>query len=215
MEMPLLEINEPGNRLETQKCIVTTAQELLSADWCAIITLNPINQRFYEPCVTTSKLHDRNVEPFEAWLKRTALKSISGGQEYLTDLFTPPDILLDDFNLTETVSVRAITLHTKQRQYPLAVLYLGFRQPRRLTPTEESALSALVSQASSALESVWLLSRYRSVVGIGQKLNLRLGGPRDLFEKLNKKVASIINTSYFFMLAVHHPHSDLGDRYFS
>ncbi len=215
MEMPLLEINEPGNRLETQKCIVTTARELLSADWCAIITLNPINQQFYEPCGMTSKLQDRDIELFETWLKRTALKLISGGQEYVTDLFTPPDILLDDFNLTETGSVRAITLYTKQRQDPLAVLYLGFRQSRQLAPTEESALKALVSQASSALESVWLLGRYRSVVRIGQKLNLRLGGPRELFEKLNEEVASIIDTSYFFMLAVYQPQSNKLDRYFS
>lgn len=215
MKEIVIDINEPGNRRETQKCIIQAARKYFSADWVAMVTLNPITEQSYGPCVTTSELRERDVRPVQSWLEGIALQAIKSRDVYVTAPLESPDVLLEDFNLKDTSSIAAVTLRTKREQYPLAVLFLGFRQPRQFTPEEERDLSALILQSSSFLESIWLLGRYRAVINIGQNLNRKLNGYRDLFEKLLEEVGSIINTSYFFMLVVYQPQSNTHDRYFS
>lgn len=61
------------------------------------------------------------------------------------------------------------------------------------------------------MESLWLLARYRDVIGIGQEINQNLNGHASFFAKLVEKVASILDTSYFFMLGVYQPENNSID----
>lgn len=212
--MLVLDIKEPGNRRETQKRIIKAAMEFFRADWCAMVTLNPITQKFYGPCIVTGHLREPDVKAVQSWLESIALEAIENKERDDTEFSESPAVSLGEFNLQDTSAVRAVALRTQREQEPLAVLYLGFGQLRQLAPDEEAALSALVAQSSSILESVWLLGRYRSIISIGQKLN-KVGNHRELFEILNQEVAGIINTSYFFMLAVYLQQTNTLNRYFS
>jgi GAF domain-containing protein len=214
MEMLVLNIKEPGNRRETQKCIVNTAMGLFSADWCAMSTLNPITQRFHGSCVATDRLRDGDDSAVQSWLESIGSEAIKHAGRDDTEFSEPPASLLGEFNLRDTSAVRTVILRTQREREPLAILYLGFGQKRLLAPDEEDSLSRLIAQSSLLLESAWLLGRYRSVISIGQELN-KVSGPRDLFELLRREVASILNTSYFFMLAVYQPQKHVLDRYFS
>jgi GAF domain-containing protein/anti-sigma regulatory factor (Ser/Thr protein kinase) len=215
MEMLILDIKEPGNRRETQKCIMKAAQDLLSAEWCAIVTLNPITQQFYGRVVTTGELRERDVKAVQSWLEGNAIEVIKSKELYITEPLGLPEVLIEGFNIKDTSSFRVVTLSTKRERRPMAILFIGFRQSRLLNSEEEASLGMLISQSSLILENTWLLGRYRAVIDIGQKLNRKLSGYRDLFEKLREEVASIIDTSYFFMMAVYQPQSNTLDRYFS
>jgi GAF domain-containing protein len=214
MEMLILDIREPGNRRETQKCIINTAQAICSADWCAMVTLNPITQQFYGPYIATDQLREGDGSAVQSWLEAIAFEAIKNEERDETDFSEPPGGFLGDFYLKETSAVRTVILRTHRERNPLAVLYIGFGQSRQTASEEEIALGALVAQSSLVLESVWLLGRYRSVIGIGQKLN-KVNTRRALFETLRQEVASIINTSYFFMLAIYQSQRNTHDRYFS
>ena len=56
-----------------------------------------------------------------------------------------------------------------------------------------------------------MLSRYSKVVEIGQEINQTLTGPADLFEHLFENVSTILDTHYFFMLALYHQSNDTID----
>ena len=215
MESLVLDIAEPGNRQETQKSIVNAARTHLSADWGAMVTLNPITQQFYGPCVVATKLQEQDVITVQSWLTEIARQSNKNGERYVSEFSDPPDILIDSFNLRDTRSIRVITLHTKRSQKPMAILFLGFSHERRDEVQEDESLTTLLQQSALALENLWLLGRYRAVIEIGQNLNDKINSYRELFDKLREEVASIIDTSYFFMLAVHQPQSNTLDRYFS
>ncbi|HEU4872711.1 MAG TPA: GAF domain-containing protein, partial [Pyrinomonadaceae bacterium] len=148
-------------------------------------------------------------------MAKIARQADQNGAAYVNEFSETPDILIDNFNLRDTRSIRVITLHTKRGQKPMAILFLGFSQELRDEVQEDESLTTLLQHSSLVLENLWLLGRYRAVIKIGQKLNRKLNTYRDLFDKLREEVASIIDTSYFFMLAVHQPQSDTLDRYFS
>lgn len=215
MDTPHLDINEPGDRRETQRAIIDSGRSLLLADWGAMVTLNPITRQFYGPCVVTSELRERDANKVQSWLGEMGLLAIKNELDYLTEFPKPPDVFVDGFGLANTGSIRVITLRTRRERAPMAVLFLGFRSGVPLDADGERDPSALVLQACSVLENIWTLGRYRAVIKIGQTLNRKLSGYRDLFGKLREEVAGIIDTSYFFMLAVHKPQSNLIDRYFS
>jgi hypothetical protein len=65
------------------------------------------------------------------------------------------------------------------------------------------------------LENVWLLGRYREVVKIGQDINQSLQEPRELFENLFGRVSKILDTKYFFMLAIYHQSNKTIDYHMS
>ncbi len=215
MENLLLGTDEPGNRIETQKAIVNAAQTLLTAEWAAMVTFNPITQKFHGNPVIISRLRARDVSPLQSWFEGIAISALPHDDSYVDVSSEPPNIEINAFSLKDTGVIRVLVLRTKREQKPIGVLFVGFRAQPQFSKKIEEALAALLLQVSPILENIWLLNRYRAVVKIGQKLNRELKGYRDLFEKLLNDVAGIIDTSYFFMLAVHQPQSNTHDRYFS
>src|SRR6185369_883634 len=213
-ERSVLNINEPGNRQETQRAIIKAALELASAQWAAMVTLNPITQGFYGRCVLLSKLPEREVNSVQRWLEKIALVAIGDDAEVMTTFPDPPDLMIEGVDLTSTRAVRPFILRTKRRQRPMAVLLLGYSSKGSRSRIE-NALQELLFHSSSVLENLWLLGRYRAVVKIGQKLNRELKSYRDLFEKLREDVGNIVDTSNLFMMSVYQSHNKSQDKYFS
>jgi GAF domain-containing protein len=58
-----------------------------------------------------------------------------------------------------------------------------------------------------------IFRRYQEVAKIGQEINHELSTPADLFQKLQKHVARVLDTSDAFLLAIYQPQTNTIDTY--
>src|SRR5262249_30180212 len=105
----------------------------------------------------------------------------------------------------------AMAFNTTREKKAMAVLVLGFRRRRMHWRIERDLLKHFNSKWLPVLENVWLLGRYREIVKVGQDINQTLKEPRELFEHLFRQVSKILDTKYFFMLAVYHEQNNKID----
>jgi GAF domain-containing protein len=201
-----------GNRVATQRELATAAQDLFSADFCAVQAVNPITERLYADADTVGQLPcDSPADLIQEQLKSFANLARQQVGLYVED-FTNSSHAGETITAFKGLSiVTAIALHTKREKKPMAVLILGFRKRRTFKQLDSDLLKLFVDRWSPILENVWLLGRYREVVKIGQEINQTLEEPRDLFEQLFENVSKILNTKYFFMLAAYHQPNETID----
>lgn len=206
----LPDVEKPGRRVETQLNIAQAAQRFFSADFCAVQALNPITGKFYGLAVITG-IDDYRDASVQSTLKAISEKAISQNSLYVESVSAEasPSAVTTEFEGITTIG--AIVLHTQREQRPVAVLILGFKQPRKFSESDRGLFDLLVTQYSPILENIWLLGRYREVVRIGQEINQTLIEPRALFEHLYKKVSTILHTKYFLMLGVYHHENNTID----
>jgi GAF domain-containing protein len=216
MIFPELAISEPANLDETIQTIARAARETFSADVCLIVAVNPITQRLIEPPFVVGDMQESKASAgeqlrFDGIARRTldqrlVLLNRSVGQEKKE---------LDHIGLHELSSLAAVSLLTPRRHKPLAVLLIGYRGRHRFDSTAQEDLKSFAAHAALTLKDTWLLHRYREVARIGQEISQNLETHEILFEKLTTGIADIINTSYFFMLAVYQPQTKTVGLYMS
>jgi GAF domain-containing protein len=198
------ETTTPGSLEMALQNVGQAARRLVSTDVCAVLAVHPFTKQFLgEPFisgelgrheeVTKRKLYDLAPEALEKGILNLSLKDDPG----------------DDNNPIKTLT--AITLYTKQKREPLAVLFVGCSNPSPFDLDKENQLKLFAEESALLLESSWLVSRYREVTRIGQVLNLNLSSVENLFDQLRAGVASVLDINYFFMLAVYHPQADTLD----
>jgi len=205
---------EPGDLPNTLQHIAQTAQKFFSADNSAIFAINPITGNFIDLLTTAGNLVARDKISFEqprpAGLAQQVLEK---GVLVVRDLDTMPEYQSIFTRLEGISSFVALPLRMKFRQKPLGVLYINSRRPLYFNPDDYELFQLFADQASFILQEAWLLRRYQEVARIGQEINHELSTADILFEKLQKRVATILDTSYGFLLAVYQPQTNTLDLY--
>jgi hypothetical protein len=168
-----------GNRLVTQENLAKTAQDLFSADFCAVQAVNPITERLYADAVIAGVIAPSHpTDSVQVKLKSLADRATQQSEWYIGDLGRLSEAEHSRVDLKEIATVAAVVFYTKREKKPMAVLLLGFRRPREFKKVDKNILELFVDQWSAVLENVWLLGRYREVVKIGQEINQSLSCSR-------------------------------------
>src|SRR5688572_19987263 len=194
----------PGNRAGTQQSLAREAQKLFGADFCAVQSVNPVTQLFHGDAVTAGNLPAEAPPDLQQQLNAFSQRAIAHAKLYVENRERRSQTIQSETVFRGFETVAGVPFFTKREIKPMAVLILGFRKNRKLKKLEKDVLKLFTDQWLPVLENVWLLGRYREVVKIGQDINQTLKAPRELFEHLFERVSKILDTKYFFMLAVYH-----------
>ncbi|HEV3077574.1 MAG TPA: GAF domain-containing protein [Thermoanaerobaculia bacterium] len=204
---------EPGNLEAVQRRILAAAHEEFAADVCTIFLLNPITGDFTDKPKHFGQLeHSDHAEddlPRPSGLTRHVLRH---KRLLVPNLAAAPSWQRSTFSDREGITAyAAVSLKSPDRPKPFAVLYIDYRMPRSFDTAYKRQLKHFAEQASSLLQSTWLLQRYRRVMELGREINEQLDDDERLFERLARHVAGILDTSYCFLLAVYSVQSDTLD----
>jgi len=201
--------NEPGDLDDTLKHIAHTARKLFNADVCVIFAINPITGHFISsPTIAGDLLNNGQVFPYEQPREGLAQQVLKGGGLLIEDIEGTLEYHSKFTHAENIQSFVALSLHRRQDQHPLGVLYLHYRQPQLFSHDERNLFEVFAEQASFLLQETWLLLRYQKVAQIGQEINHDLATAEVLFQKLKKGVPSIVDTQHTLLLAVHQSHTD-------
>lgn len=210
MKMASLNIDELGDLNATLRSIAQTARNLVSADLCIILAINPITKWFLKPALIVGESWDvEQIDLEHLRVDEVAARALEEGTQILNYPSEQHNYSDDSRNLK---SILAVPLLTRGERRPLAVLCLAFRgrwRPR----FSGSRLKVFADQLGDTLQTTWLLRRYREVVRIGQEINQELQTYEILFNKLHGEMADILDTSHFFMLGIHQPQTNTLDLY--
>src|SRR6185369_15046150 len=208
--MPRLEFDllagaweEPGNPESAHDKILQAARRAFAADVCTIFPLNPVTGDFAAAPQISGPLRDSNRQwtpPRPGGLTRKILET---KQVFLDSLETASEWKSPFTDTEEVVSYAGVALQAQERLKPLAVLYLDYRQPQVFDEDYRQRLHAFSEQASSILQTAWLLNRYRKVIELGQEINQDLDTYENLFAKLEQHTRDLLDTSHFFLLGVY------------
>lgn len=198
---------EPGDLDAILNRIAEVAKEIFVADLCAIFAINPVTRKFVErPGVAGELLpadgEDPLKHPREHGLTQRVIRE---GWLAVEDVTSLPDDEAGFCLKQEVRSFAAVTLRTVRTDKPLAVLYVDFREPRKLPEGLEDSLPRFAGLASRELQITWFLRRYQWVGQIGQRINRRVLSEVELFEELSERVARIIDTSGCVVWGHHRP----------
>jgi GAF domain-containing protein len=208
-----LEPGDAGSRARLHERLLRTVQSYLLPDACALLALNP-ETRQVNAVLFAGEQQELPAEPFglagEALgvlVEREALfvenvADLAAGET----LWTP---------LQGVQAFAATALLARPRAAPLAVLYIGYRQPHRFSQDERETLQLITRYAAQMLQLAWLLYRYTEIVRIGQDINHDLTSLESLFKHLRGSIGEILDVSYALMLAVYRPQTETLDYYFS
>src|SRR5205807_4896402 len=106
-----------------------------------------------------------------------------------------------------------LALQLRNRQRPLGVLYLNFKQKRQFSSSDQELFQIFKDQASFILQETWLLRRYQAVAYIGEEINNKLMSVDILFQKLQKHLVDILDINYALLLAVYQLQTNTLDLY--
>lgn len=204
---------EPGDISAAQQRIAEAAREIFEADICAIFALNPITGEFSSAPILSGTLRNPDGLVFEPPRHEGfTRKVLREGQLFVEDLGASPQ-WRSTFSDGEGIrAFAALALGAQPRPEPFAVLYIDFRELRQFDAAAREGFADFADQASSLLQQTWLLNRYRAVIRIGQDINQGLD-VEGLFRKLDEHVSGILDTTYFFMLAVYSGQTGTLDLY--
>jgi len=204
----------PGDLTSTLQHIARMAQTFFAADSCVIFAINPITSRFIESLTVSGNLLRGDKasykEPSEGGLEQQVLRQ---GVLVVEDLEDRPEY---QSKVTRAENIRAfaaLALYRRHHRQPLGVVYLNFRQPQQFNLDDYKLLQTFADQASFILQETWLLWRYQEVARIGQEINHELGTVDILFQKLQKYLPEILDTTYALLLAFYQPQTNTLDLY--
>lgn len=206
---------KPGDLAAVQGQILWAALKAFQADVCTIFTLNPITGDLAaNPQVVGKSLRGGSESLETPRPQGFARKVLEEGMVLVEELVHHPE-WRSSFSEREGINAfAALALGAQPQPKPFAVLYIDYRQPQNFDAIYHERLNTFSEQASLLLQNAWLLNRYSAVTQAGQEINEELDGVENLFIKLNQHVANILDTSYFFMLAVYVSQTDSLDLYY-
>src|SRR5256714_615461 len=205
---------EPGDLTSTLQHIAQTARTFFGADTCVIFAINPITNHFIESLTVAGNLLKRDSlaykQPRPEGIAPQVLKQ---GVLLVEDLEAAPEYQ-SIFTRSEAIrSFAGLALRMKHSQKPLGVLYLNFRQQQQFSTDDRELFQFFADQASFILQETWLLQRYQAVARIGEEINHEFGTIDILFQKLQKYLPDILDTTYALLLAVYQPQTSTLDVY--
>ncbi len=204
---------DPGDLTGTLQHIAQTAQIFFAADDCVILAINPISGRFIASLTIAGDLLEEQVSFEQPGPQGNTQEVLKQGVLVVEDLEAAPERHSTFTRLEGIRSFAGLALRTKYSQKPLGALYLDFRQPHEFSFDDQELFQLFADQASYILEETWLLQRYEEVARIGREINHELSTAENLFQKLQKHVAGILDTSYALMLAVYQPQTNTLNLY--
>ncbi len=204
---------DPGDLTSTLQHIAQTAQTFFAVDDCVILAINPISGRFISSLTIAGDLLDERVSFEQPRPHGNTQEVLRQGLLLVEDLERMPKYQSTFSRLEGIRSFAGLALRTKYSQKPLGVLYLDFRQPQKFSFDDKELFQLFADQASYILQETWLLQRYQEVARIGQEINHELSTADNLFQKLQKYVGDILDTSYALLLALYQPQTSTLDLY--
>lgn len=207
-------IGEAGDLPTYLRRILAAAYSFFAPDLVSIAAINPITEQFILPLEFLGE--QRAAERFQAVSPRPhgiARQAIDQGALFVDDVTQQPGSQSPFIEAEGVQAYAAVALVTPHEREPLAVLFIDYRQPRRLTNHERDLLRMLAAQAGVLLQQGWLLHRYAEVTRIGREINQELSSVDALFHKLAGLVGEIIESEHFFLLATHQRQTDQLDLY--
>ncbi len=205
---------DPGDLTSILQHIAQTAKIFFGADSCVIFAINPITNRFIGSLTVASNLLKRdNLSYKQPRPGGIAPQVIRRGILLVEDLEVMPEYR-SIFTRTEGIrSFAALALQLRNRQKPLGVLYLNFKQKRQFSSADQELFQVFIDQASFILQETWLLRRYQAVAHIGEEINNELATVDILFQKLQKHLVDILDINHALLLAVYQPQTNTLDLY--
>jgi GAF domain-containing protein len=204
---------DPGDLTSRLQHIAQTAQVFFSADACVILAINPISGRFMASLTIAGDLLEEQVSFEQPRPHGNTQEILKRSVLLVEDLEVTPEYHTTFTRLECMRSFVGLALRTKYAQKPLGVLYLDFRQPQQFNRDDHELFQLFADEASYILQETWLLQRYQEVARIGHEINHELSTVDNLFQKLQKYVADILDTSYALLLAVYQPQTKTLDLY--
>jgi GAF domain-containing protein len=204
---------DPGDLTSTLQHIAQTAQAFFGVDDCVILAINPISGRFIASLTIAGDLLDEQISFEQPRTDGNTQEVLSQGLLLVEDLQRISKYRSSFSRLEGIRSFVGLALRTKYSQKPLGVLYLDFRQPQKFSFDDQELFQLFADQASYILQETWLLQRYQEVARIGQEINQELSTADNLFQKLQKYVGDILDTSYALLLALYQPQTSTLDLY--
>lgn len=219
LEIVNISSENPLDIKETIDKIVPAALNIAEADFCSITVINPITHNFF---YRKTLLKDTSVPqpPLEEPIEK---------DDFLSDILKKESsvILVEDIRLSQeyedpfsqygtTGALAILKLMTprKKKPMPLAVIYLGYKEPRSFPDTEKPFFRLLANQAASVLQHTWSLRRLREVSQIGQEINQELTSIESIFERLRRHTPGILDTSYLLVMSEYIQGSNKLDFYY-
>ncbi|MEO1082711.1 MAG: hypothetical protein AAFY88_00570 [Acidobacteriota bacterium] len=183
-------IEEPIHLKAAQKRILDAAKRSFKADAGVLFTVHPIRGELLEDPLSRGGALDGSVGELRSDnFARRALDNeffVESGQDALS-----------------VGTLVGLAVREARRKKPLAILYLGYVEPRTFDADQKKALIKFARLASTSLQSTWLLRRYKQVARIGFEINRELRTIEDLFEKLAQKTPRLIDVPGLFCLAIY------------
>ena len=221
LEVLTINTTEPGDLRDTIATILHKTTDLMAADASSLLIINPITRQFIRKYSYISREDDTerfrsDTANFDRLTQETLANSNSKERVLFVEHLTRHQEYENPFEPEEKIySVATVTLlaHRKRHPKPLAVLYVGFSETRKVDRQKLTLLRILADQASSALQHTWSLRRYKEVERIGQEINQDLESTEGVFQKLMKHVPGIIDTQHFLMMAIHDAQKNTLDFY--
>ncbi len=200
LQMP----EEPGDLTTALHHILRSAKATFAADVCTICAFHPITGRSISSfTIKGSQINKKNPHSSER-SKRDGITQqiLKGGELLVEDLLATPQYQSNFARTHHLRAFAALALRARHQHKPLGILYISFRGSRTFHDDDCERLHTFVSQASFILQETWLLQRYQAVAEIGQDINLAFENIDVLFEKLQARMADILDTGHL-LLAVH------------
>jgi GAF domain-containing protein len=204
---------EPGDLTGTLQHIAQTSQKFFAADACVIFAINPITNRFLTSLAVAGDLLEEQVFFEQPRAEGIAPQVLKHGVLSVEDVGAEPEYQ-SKFTRAEAIrSFVGLALQMRYRQKPLGVLYINFRQKQRFSDDDHELFQLFAEQASYILQETWLLRRYQEVARIGQEINQEHATADILFQRLQKHIAGIVDTSHLLLLAIYHQQTNTLDLY--
>jgi GAF domain-containing protein len=195
--------------LEELNKLAQRAHKFFSADISAIVAINPLTGQFLLPSTLTSELQKTDIAALtRPDTSRVAEQVLERGMLFIEDLVEQPEYQSVFAQAKKIQSLAGVSLGKEDDHKPLAVLYLGFKEPRQFGSSEREQWHLFVDQASLALQNAWFTYRHQEIARIGYEMNQEAETVETLFKKLHKDVADLIDISHFFMLAIYQPQTN-------
>jgi GAF domain-containing protein len=207
-------VEKSHNLPTTLQHIAKTAQKLFVADNSVIFSMNPISGKVSGSFFAVEELLPESMAGLLP----------QGSEGLMYQVFNQGIVMVGDvekkreyqslFARQEKIrSFAVLPLQIRHHQKRLGVLYLCFKRSRRFNADDSHLFQHFADQASFLLQEAWLLHRFQSVASIGQEINHELSTASDLFQKLQSRISTILDTSHAFLLAVYQPQTNTLNLY--
>lgn len=207
-------IDETSHRAEILKDIINSFDEL-PVEFCIALSINPVRLKVHGNSFIKQRekteIQELIVEDVPVWIEQIISLANQSKKElfYDADSNIPFDVLEGIVKPTEYVIVKPF--FTAQDKKLLALIFIGYNH----ASAQEIIKSHLqrLNVNEHRLEDTWLLGKYKVIADIGRNINETLEGPQHIFDELYSKASSILDTSYYFLLAIQNPQTYTSDKY--